>query len=1059
MKKILVGLVAIVAAFAAQATVYRAGFRQGRFWLNYAKTVPSFDQDAYTATSWDWTLSAFMCNITGNAGANGTNPVSGKKWDWQNYYGYVYDGEMWMDAETTYTFGGNFDDGSAILIDGKVAWSQGNPGGTGSGYNSWSAPKSHTPTSTGWHTVKLLVYDWEGGKNITCGALSATMWNTNGVTTASPTDSWNKFQDDGSGSLFRAKLTNTYLRVVSARAAAGGYAVKVENLAPQAVKMKIFAGAADLGETDAGWTSESQSVSFAVGETKDIEFAWTAGGTPVYRIYLSGEDTSLLTAKGFWEWSEARTFRFVPSVSAAFSATTATSATVSVTCGYAESMEGSSPDIAVTAYYGPVSGGHDPSAWANSTNYPAMQPGNFTDTFTCAAGESCNVVFAASINGGEPVWSDILTFGASLVSIAAPERVLECETEAQSITLTRGAADGWQAITVNLAYTGDTADFSTLPSTVEFAVGETEKSVSFSMVDNAASDGNRTLVVAIAAGSNYVAGAAASASILVVDDETAAQVCEWTGEGDGNGWDDKDNWSTHTVPTKIDTVLFGDGVTANLAVAMVDSAIARLIRVTTANEVKLGTAATPSFNGIDVSVEEGAGKFTYVATFAIDATFTITVAKDATAVVTGMTGTGDMVKNGAGRLVFASDASRTGGTTYLDAGRIEFGGNKNLLGTRLVVGGKGEDAVAYCTFGNDWNFSPFNGSVAVLEVKDKGVFDLRANNNSPLLQTLSSVRVEKGGALHLGKTRINTGGNGDNFFIEGTVTGDAASGLYMQSGNFVVPATGEGMFVMEGGASVRTAHYVIEDNPDVPVEMVLNGKIDSNNWPKSNQDGIVKQGGGVLRLTAENEFGGANGWQGTTKVSGGTLLVDNVSGSGTGKSWVWVEAGGTLGGTGRVGGLPDSENARLSIGGSSEPAAVVHPGTIDDAAGSHVAGTLTAGSTDQACPTAFDNYSKLAISVCERGAVDSLDVYGKVTISETGSVLDIAAYGIAVGKAKGGTYTILSATEGIVGTFATVQKPKNSWKVNYESEEVDGEQVVKRITLTVPGVGFSVIVR
>ena len=83
----------------------------------------------------------------------------------------------------------------------------------------------------------------------------------------------------------------------------------------------------------------------------------------------------------------------------------------------------------------------------------------------------------------------------------------------------------------------------------------------------------------------------------------------------------------------------------------------------------------------------------------------------------------------------------------------------------------------------------------------------------------------------------------------------------------------------------------------------------------------------------------------------------------------------------------------------------------------------------------------------------------KVTISETDSVLDIAAYGIAVGKAKGGTYTILSATEGIVDTFATVQKPKNSWKVNYESEEVDGEQVVKRITLTVPGVGFSVIVR
>ena len=375
-----------------------------------------FDQDAYAANSWDWTLSALMCNVTGDAGASGVNPVSGKTWDWQNYYGYVYDGEMWMEAGTTYTLGGNFDDGSAILIDGAVAWAQGDPGGTGSGYNNWVAPRTYTPDTTGWHTVKLLVWDWEGGKTITSGALSATMWNTNGTTTAAPTSAWSKFADDGSGALFRAKLADTYLHVVTAGATAGGYAVTVENLAPQAVEMKIFAGAADLGETDAGWTSESQSVSFAAGETKDIEFAWTAGGMPVYRIRLSGTDASLQAYGDFWEWSEARTFLFVPSIAAAFVSTNDTSATVSVTCGYAESMTGSSPDIAVTAYYGRTNGGHDPSAWANSTNYPAMQPGTFADTFTCLLGTRCSVVFAASINGGEPVWSDVLTFGVTLIS-------------------------------------------------------------------------------------------------------------------------------------------------------------------------------------------------------------------------------------------------------------------------------------------------------------------------------------------------------------------------------------------------------------------------------------------------------------------------------------------------------------------------------------------------------------------------------------------------------------------------------------------------------------------
>lgn len=413
MKKILVGLVAIVAAFAAQATVYRAGFRQGRFWLNNSKTVPSFAQDAYTATSWDWTLSAFMCNVQGNAGASGVNPVSGKTWDWQNYYGYVYDGEMWMDARTTYTFGGNFDDGSAILVDGAVAWAQGDPGGTASGYNNWVAPRNYKPDTTGWHTVKLLVWDWEGGKNITCDALSATMWNTNRTTTAAPTSDWSKFQDDGSGSLFRARLADTYLGIGEARATADGFAVSVTNLAAQAVTIRLFAASADQGETDAGWTVGTSPASFAAGESKELSIAWPAGTIPVYRVHLSGTDSSLAPYGDFWEWSAPHVFGFVPGVSASITASTPVEATVSVSCGYAETLAGASPDIVVTAHWGAENGGSDPSAWANSREYSAQQPGSFTDTFTCAMGSSCYLAFSASIGGGDAVWSDVLWFGTS----------------------------------------------------------------------------------------------------------------------------------------------------------------------------------------------------------------------------------------------------------------------------------------------------------------------------------------------------------------------------------------------------------------------------------------------------------------------------------------------------------------------------------------------------------------------------------------------------------------------------------------------------------------------
>ena len=288
MKKTLIGIAVVAAALSAQATVYRAGFHQGRIWLNSEKKIPSFDQDSYASSSQDWTLSALMCNVTGSAGAKGYSEVSGNEWQWQNYYGYVYDGEMWMEAGTTYTFGGNFDDGSAILIDGNVAWSQGNPGGTESGYNKWVAPKTLTPDTTGWHPVKLIVYDWEGGKAITCGALSATMWNTNNVSTAEPTSSWSKFVDDGSGSLFRAKVADAYLELGTIRKTASGYAVPIHSIAPCATSVRLFADAADKGETDVGWAVQSLEVPFAADETKEVEFSWADPAMPIFRMCLTG---------------------------------------------------------------------------------------------------------------------------------------------------------------------------------------------------------------------------------------------------------------------------------------------------------------------------------------------------------------------------------------------------------------------------------------------------------------------------------------------------------------------------------------------------------------------------------------------------------------------------------------------------------------------------------------------------------------------------------------------------------------------------------------------------
>jgi autotransporter-associated beta strand protein len=57
---------------------------------------------------------------------------------------------------------------------------------------------------------------------------------------------------------------------------------------------------------------------------------------------------------------------------------------------------------------------------------------------------------------------------------------------------------------------------------------------------------------------------------------------------------------------------------------------------------------------------------------------------------------------------------------------------------------------------------------------------------------------------------------------------------------------------------------------------------------------VVKQGGGLMTLT------GGNSYSGSTLINGGTLVVNNSTGSATGTGAVAVNSGGTLAGSGRV---------------------------------------------------------------------------------------------------------------------------------------------------------------
>ena len=204
--------------------------------------------------------------------------------------------------------------------------------------------------------------------------------------------------------------------------------------------------------------------------------------------------------------------------------------------------------------------------------------------------------------------------------------------------------------------------------------------------------------------------------------------------------------------------------------------------------------------------------------------------------------------------------------------------------------------------------------------------------------------------------------------------------------------------------------------------------------------GITKDDTGTLALSGDNIYTGA------TTVSGGTLLVNNTTGSGTGTGAVSVGASGTLGGTGTIAGA-------VNVTGVLSPGASI--------------GTLTSGALTFNNGS-FYNY-QVNSSVSPTVGADLHIVNGALALNGTvtlnladlgtgtfapGTVFSLFKY--SAGLWNGGLLTYNSTALAEDATFNFAGK---TWTIDYDATtkgaNVAGTQSDNYVNISIPGVALT----
>lgn len=285
LEKFLLVILCSVSVITLADTTYRAGLLQSKLNLqnNATGALPTVDLERVPGT--------VMANIYVPNDNDAPNVGYYNEWTGNTtYYNtqnttFGYAGQMWFVKDIEYVFGKYFDDFGYVKIGDSVIINNSN----------WEAfaVGNFTPTRTGWYDVEFRVGDGNGGKGPNGGDWGRDLglaWNTNGVTTMSPKDSWNKIEDDGSMTFLRCITDETFGTLTDLKLTDTGVDFYITASEASDVSATIYFGSTTgiLGDPSS-WQNASQTVNIPAGETGVVAIECTEGDYPLFTICCCGE--------------------------------------------------------------------------------------------------------------------------------------------------------------------------------------------------------------------------------------------------------------------------------------------------------------------------------------------------------------------------------------------------------------------------------------------------------------------------------------------------------------------------------------------------------------------------------------------------------------------------------------------------------------------------------------------------------------------------------------------------------------------------------------------------